>query len=103
MIPATPPDSNITFTLPGCIDLPAKKTGGQITTVWKPSEQEKKMIAAGAGIAVCIISTAQPPMKVYVPVYCAHCDHEITDAKAMQLTDGRMMHDFCLKIVAGEA
>lgn len=70
---------NAELTAPGCDPLPVMImkpdpgiTLGSIVSVWRPSSEERALIAAGAPVMLTIIGTGHPPVAVGVfPLHTA--------------------------------
>lgn len=63
-------EANCTYTAPGCGDLPVlrqEEVGGQIsvTSVWKPSEEDLKVLNTGGCICLSVLG-GQPPVLMLV-------------------------------------
>ena len=61
--------ANCTYTAPGCEDLPARhELEGDhlsVTSVWKPSDEDLKILNAGGCVCLNILG-GQPPVAIYV-------------------------------------
>jgi hypothetical protein len=66
MTPIRTSSCNVTFTAPGCDDLPAARGDGFIATYWKPDTEELALLAAGFPIKLSVLGTAPQPVSVEV-------------------------------------
>lgn len=60
--------ANVTYTAPGCGDLPARAAVSDgklnITSVWKPSEEDLAVMNAGGYICLNVLG-GQPPVALW--------------------------------------
>jgi len=64
MRPVDFPDTNITFVLDGCADLPAFRGGGMIVTCWRPSWLERLRVLLRGRVWVALLGDKCPPLAV---------------------------------------
>ena len=66
MTPIRTSACNVTFVADGCIDLPASRGDGFISTYWKPDAEELALLAAGFPIKLSVAGNAPQPCMIEV-------------------------------------
>lgn len=73
MEPVRTSDTNVIFTRKDCADLPAQKTVSAdgtpvIITVWKPTDEERDILAVDGMIMLVIWGEEHPPVSIGVAI-----------------------------------
>lgn len=64
MVPIEFSQSNVKFTAPGCLPLPAFTDGKYIVSCWQLTDEEQRAIADNGKIWLAVMVPVQPPVAI---------------------------------------